>query len=188
MTKLLGALAVATLLFANCTHATETLIWKTEAAFVQTLKTTEECKADEEECMQVDHVGYAHVSHYGRTLYETTEEAHRIYVSFDAPLESDREVQAMFALMQLASGAVDWGGVMVEGKFKPLYAIKRFYDPGFDWSEDDVDQSKSGLYVWRLSEVPGKGRSVIIGMAGPQNTKARGMAEDDYAALLKSKK
>ena len=185
--KLVGVLAITISLLATAANADETLIWKTETTFAKELGPLGECKPDDEECLQADHVGYASISHYGRTYYLTYEEASRAYVSFDASLDNDPQAQLIFALGQIAPGAFDWGGIMDGGQFKPLYVIKRFYDPEFDWS-DDVDPAKSGLFVWRLSEAPGKGRSEMIGMAGVENAKARKLAETDFAALQNLKK
>ncbi len=171
--------------FLNLSHclAAEKLIWKTEVSLAEVLETSVECKPDDSECFQSDHVSYEYVSHYGRRLYLTYEEASRVYLSFDAPLDVDPDSQHSFAYGQVAHGAYDWGGILQGGKFKPLYAIKRFYDPGFDYSADKVDQTKSGLYVWRLSALAGKGRSETIGMGGAENSKARALAENDFAKL-----
>jgi hypothetical protein len=140
-------------------QAAEKLIWRTETEFAQEIGPLGECKEDDDECIGADHVGYISVSHFGRTVYVTYEEASRVYISFDASLDADRDAQFGFVMGQLAPGAYDWGGVMEGGQFKPLYVIKRIYDPGFDYSTDAVDTSKSGLMVWRLSAAPGNGRS-----------------------------
>jgi hypothetical protein len=170
--------------FMNLSHclAAEKLIWKTELDFAQVQQTSVECKPDDSECFQADHVSYEYVSHYGRRLYLTYEEASRVYLSFDAPLDVDPDAQRAFAYGQEAHGAYDWGGIMQSGKFTPLYAIKRFYDPDFDYGYD-IDKTKSGLHVWRLSDGSGNGRSEIIGMAGAENSKARALAENDFAKL-----
>lgn len=160
------------------------LVWKTETSFLKELGPLGECKADDDECLQADHVGYASISHYGRTYYLTYEEAHRAYVSFDASLEENRDTQFVFSLEQIAPGAFDWGGIIENGKFKPLYVIKRFYEPGFDWSADHVDRNKSGLYVWRLSNPPTASITESIGLA-TENAKARELAENDFQSLGK---
>lgn len=161
------------------------LVWKTEPDFAKELGPLGECKPDDGECQEADHVGYKKISHYGRTYFLTYEEAVRAYVSFDALLNDNRDAQHVFAADQLAPGAFDWGGVMDGAKFKPLYVIKRFYDPGFDYSYEKVNQKKSGLFVWRLSKVPGQGASEMIGMAGANTAKARKFAEKDFAETQK---
>jgi hypothetical protein len=167
-------------------NAKQTLVWKTEAELVVESK-PEECLPDDEECQSSHHVSYVSRSQYGRRYYLTYEEASRAYISFDAGLLDNRDVQFVFALEQLAPGAFDWGGIMEGGKFKPLYVIKRFYDPYFDYGTDQVDTSKSGLYVWKLSDPLGKGRSETIGMAGAENANARELAEKDFALQQKEK-
>ena len=159
----------------------KSLIWKTETKFAKKLALSGECKPDDEGCLEADHVAYASVSHYGPKYYLTYEEAVRAYVSFDATLDNNRQVQTIFAVDQIAPGAFDWGGIIEGGKFKPLYVVKRFYDPGFDYSTDKVNKSKTGLYVWRLSPATGKGNSDMIGMAGAQIEKARALAENDFS-------
>jgi hypothetical protein len=173
---------------ASSCHA-EKLVWKTETDFEKEIGPSGECSPKDEQCIQADHVAYASISHYGRTVYLTYEEASRAYVSFDLSLDSDvkRESQSTFAMAQIAPGAFDWGGVIEGAMFKPLYVIKRFYDPGYDYSYDKVDQTKSGLVVWRLSETPGRGRSVTIGEVS-ENAEARAVAERDFAERQKNKK
>ena len=159
------------------------LVWKTETEFAQELQTSEECKPDDGECQEADHISYVSRSHFGRSYFLTYEEGVRAYISFDAGLDENRDVQFVFASGQLAPGAFDWGGVEEQGAFKPLYVLKRFYDPEFDWSTDNIDSSKSGLFVWRLSSAQPESPTVPLGNAGPDNAKARAMAEADYAKL-----
>jgi hypothetical protein len=183
--RFLIAAVAGVLAFAPAAWA-ETLIWKTETKVAKEIAPSDECAPDDGECLQADHVKHEAVSHYGRSYYVTYEEAVRAYVSFDGPLDSNRPAQTVFATDQIREGAFDWGGIMVEGQFKPLYVIKRFYDPGYDWS-GHVDQGKSGLFVWRLSAAPGNGQSEMIGMAGAGNDAARAFAEKHFAATQQLK-
>jgi hypothetical protein len=184
MSKILFTV-IAFLFSASLGSAAEKLIWKTETDFAKELGPLGECKPDDSACQEADHVGYKKISHYGRTYFLTYEEAVRAYVSFDAPLDVNRDAQQVFASDQLAPGAFDWGGVMDGAKFKPLYVIKRFYDPKFDYSYDKVNQKKSGLFVWRLSRNLGQGSSIMIGMAGGDTAKARKFADRDFVKMQK---
>jgi hypothetical protein len=185
--RLIGILFILLPMFEASAKAAESLIWKTETTFAKEI-VPPECKPDDDECLEDHHISYSSISHYGRTYFLTYEEGTRTYVSFDAPLEVNPDAQLMLAAGQIAPGAFDWGGVMEGTQFKPFYVIKRFYDPGFDYSYDKVDQTKSGLYVWRLKAAPGQERSVVIGMPGTENVKARELAEKDFASLQKTKK
>jgi hypothetical protein len=161
------------------TNAGQSLVWKTEAELVLESEPTD-CLPDDEECQNSDHVSYVSRSHYGRKYFLTYEEASRAYVSFDASLDDNHDVQFVFALEQIAPGAFDWGGIEEHGTFKPLYVVKRFYDPEFDWSQEMVDRTKYGLLVWRLSSDNPKSATVLISDAGLENAKARLLAEADY--------
>jgi hypothetical protein len=177
-----GILLILLALFNINAQAAESLIWKTETTFAKEIEPQGKCKENDDECLQADHVGYASVSHYGRTYYLTFEEASRAYVSFDALLDDNPDVQFVFSIEQVTSGAIDWGGIENNGAFRPLYAVKRVYDPDYDWGETGVDRSKSGLIVWRLSTDKPPSPTVMLGNAGPENAKARAMAEADFAA------
>jgi hypothetical protein len=187
--KVIALFATLIIVPATNAQAVETLLWKTESIFAKEIGPLGECQAEDHECTEADHVGYESVSHYGRTYYLTYEEASRAYVSFDAPLDKDleHEKQFTFAMGQIAPGAFDWGGIMNGTKFMPLYVIKRFYDPYFNYSTDNPDHTRSGLYVWRLSKVPGEGKSVLIGLA-KNNAIARKLAEKDFSNIRKFRK
>ena len=158
----------------------KTLIWKTEKELGESKQLRMDCDPDKDD--ECHNVLYASSSKYGRILFITYQESARAYISFDESPVKNWQKQYLFDIRQLAPGAIDWGGVMEGGNFNPLYAVKRFYDPGFDYSTDNVNQSKSGLYVWRLSPATGKGNSDMIGMAGAQVEKARALAEKDFSS------
>jgi hypothetical protein len=176
---LLAGLVLATL---STSAEAASLIWKTETAFLSEKRTSDECRLDDGECLSADHVSYVYKSHYGGTVYLTYEEAFRAILSFDKSLDldADRGAQFVFQIRQLAPGAYDWGGVLENGTFRPLYVIKRFYDLGFDYSTDEPDTSKSGLIVWSLSRgTQGESSAHTIGTA-ISNAQARRLAEQDF--------
>ncbi len=160
------------------------LIWKTEAELEELKVPEDECKEEEPGCGHFVH--HVYVSRYGRRYFMSYAEGTRAHVSFDRALveDQDQASQIQYSAEQIAPGAFDWGGVVENGKFKPLYVIKRFYEPGFDWSADHVDRNKSGLYVWRLSNPPAARITESIGLA-TENAKARELAVSDFQSLRK---
>jgi hypothetical protein len=169
MKKLL--LTFAFLLFSIVSAAAAQLVWKTEKELgkAQQLPSCDPNK--DKDCP--DYVPYVSLSKYGVKVFETFHESTRVVVSFNGKDEDGFTV----ATDQVHPGGYDWGGVMRNGKFMPLYMIKRFYT--YD-AAGTVNKSQTELTVLRLL-ANGKSCGIDTGAkAVTDNSVARRFAEKNF--------
>ncbi len=156
-----------------CTSAyAEQLIWKTEKSLGKAKQLASCDPAKDTACP--DTVPYVRTSKFGVKIFETYHEGTRITFSFNGKDEDGFTV----ATDQVHPGGYDWGGVMVNGKFKPLYMIKRFYE--YD-TTGVVNTARSELTVLRVLK-NGKSCGIDLGKAVvTDNLVARQFAEKNFA-------
>lgn len=143
---------ILTLLFTTPSVA-EGLVWKTEPLF-EKIEPLPTCDMEKEENCH-DIVPYIARSQFGVNMYFTYYEGTRFQLGFGTrPNE-----HGGFATAQNHPGEYDWGGIEVDGVFKPIVVIKRFFDLGFDWGQLPIDKTKTALMIFRLAE---DGTSCIV--------------------------
>jgi hypothetical protein len=149
------------------------LVWITEKA-LGAAQQLPNCNPEKDQNCS-DYVPYVSVSKYGVKVFQTYHEGTRITLSFNGKDENGFTVSTD----QLYPGGYDWGGVVIKGKFKPLYMIKRFY--AYDSTLGEVTKAHSELTVVRLLE-NGKFCGVVTGNeVVTDNRVARRFAEMDFA-------
>jgi hypothetical protein len=176
-------LCLLILQFFACRASAENLIWKQEESLAQVTeaKCVSSQPTGENDCY---FEGYVFQSRLGpKFFYTLVDHAGRVSLSFVGSLLDDslpdiQEQQTQFNTLQMMNSPFDWGGLMMNGKFKPLFAIKRIIDPEFSYETDKPDSSKTGLIVWRL---PGDGikTNCVLGIART-NREAREIAQRNY--------
>jgi hypothetical protein len=165
-------LAAIFLVPASQLSVAEELVWRTEAELAGPVEISQCDPKAEENC---DHfVAYSERSKFGVNQYMTYVEATRATIGFGT--NEHRTWQG--ATVQLHNGAYDWGGIVKDGKFKPLYVIKRFYS--YDWTDELVSDDHTHLVVFRLLD---DGTSCIVDQKPndtADNAVARARAEKDF--------
>ena len=162
-------LVVAVLGLMSGTALADKLVWKTEAE----LGPQQELPGcdPEKEVNCGDSVSYVSRSKFGVNVYVTYFEAVRAQIGFG----SKPNDVSLFLVEQLHSGSYDWGGVEVNGVFKPTFVIKRFYEIAQDGAVA-ADRNKTQLLIFRLKD---DGTSCVAPTPGAtaDNATARQWAE-----------
>jgi hypothetical protein len=174
------ALAVLAVILAEPSIGKPALSWKQEAHLILESGPTLE-GADPEGPNYAYFESYVYRSVYGPMFYYSlVDHGGRVSLSFVGSRLDERfsGEQTELNTLQMMNSPFDWGGVMVEGQFKPHYAIKRIYDPDFAYETDAPDQSKSGLLIWRLP-IDGAAGQCALGVA-KTNEQAREIAEKHF--------
>lgn len=137
-------LVLGYILFATAARA-EALVWKTEAE-LQSMTEVPGCDPDKDaDCHDV--VKYAGLSTFGTKVYITYYEGVRMQLGFGMPPDG---YGSIYLAGQLHPGAYDWGGRVVDGVFKPVFVIKRFYEADLETFQANVN--KTYLTIFRLMD------------------------------------
>jgi hypothetical protein len=157
-------LAFVLLFLSHNSSFAKLLVWKTEK-YLGDAKQLSGCDPKiDKNCS--DEAPYVSESKFGTKVFQTYHEGTRMSFGFG----SQPNELGQFAPDQQHPGGFDWGGTVVNGKFKPLYVIKRFYK--YDWSSDAVQKDHTELVIFRLLS---NGKSCFI------DTKSKSTAENRVA-------
>lgn len=165
--------AVAFACYAMCgiAEAAAGLTWKTEPSIPDSVE-KQACEPSGSSTCP-DLVVHSGVSRVGPKVTTTFHEGTRVEIGFGNASAGG----ATFLADQIHPGGYDWGGQIKDGKFTPLYVIKRFYGVTADGSA--VDKSHTELVIFRLLE---NGKSCIaktLRSSSRANAIARRAAEKD---------
>ncbi len=152
-------------------HA-ESLVWKTEAE-LDSMTELPGCDPDTDDNCH-DSVAYIGRSKFGVNVYITYFEGVRMQIGFGSPPNGS----SMYLAGQMHAGAYDWGGRVIDGVFKPMFVIKRFYQA--DLEKFEADTNKTYLSIFRLKQ-DGTSCAVPTDATIADNATARKLAESAFA-------
>ncbi len=153
---------------ASVAHA-ETLVWKTEAE-LESMTELPGCDPDTDDNCH-DSVAYIGRSKFGVNVYITYFEGVRMQIGFGSPANGS----SIYLAGQMHAGAYDWGGQVIDGVFKPLFVIKRFYEA--DLEKYQADTSKTYLSIFKLKQ-DSPSCAISTGEGTVDNATARRLAEN----------